>query len=577
MKGQHIRHRIKRAVLFVVAGSSLASVCFSTLGETIGSPLIHRQFADIDHGQVYIYNGSSNPFHSPGRVSTWAFFDDRNVGLSVTPLVFKVTGKDAFTLIGIGATRVSAGTGLQNFSFDLIAGSRDVSPGQYTFGFANRPYAIRGTALVPGTPNTGVIAIDRPSATIPNDPWIVTAEVSSGGAVALNIGTIIGAGGIPIYNPMDPGGLDRVYSAQATVLPTASPGTLVQSRPGGIVGWWPGDGHAADIVNGNNGTLTEGATFAPGKVGLAFSLNGSGATVEIPDSSALNPSNVTVEAWVNFASMDTRFALAPGAQYIVFKRNSRYDRFEGYALLKIRDDHGVDRLCFGVTSAEGNQVGALSSTAVVIGKWYHVAGTYDGAVARLFVNGTMEDSHRAGFPLNYGTRPLFIGSSGERFWPGNLNGLVDEVSLYNRALSPAEIAGNYEAGSGGKAKPEGWNAWSITDFVMCENAKMEAPHDWHIPKAVFRTGDSKVFAWAELTNVSGVHSVEMKLWRPDGIYYGKETQVTHEPLGTSNWWRMSARWGIKGNQCPSVVFLLRSLLFKIRPAVSYPCPSAIRG
>jgi len=301
-------------------------------------------------------------------------------------------------------------------------------------------------------------------------------------------------------------------------------------------------------VNGNNGALTQGATFAPGKVGLAFSLNGSGATIEIPDSPALNPSNVTIEAWVNFAAMDTRFALAPGAQYIVFKRNSRYDRFEGYALLKIKDDNGVDRLCFGVTSAEGNQVGTLSSSAVVIGKWYHVAGTYDGAVARLFVNGIMEDSHRAGFPLNYGTRPLFIGSSGETFWPGNLNGLVDEVSLYNRALSPAEIAGIYEAGSGGKPKPAGWNAWSITDFVMCENAKMVAPHDWHVPKDVFQTGDSKVFAWAELTNVSGVHSVEMKLWRPDGIYYGKETQVTHEPLASSNWWRMSAWWGIKGDK-----------------------------
>src|SRR5258706_3712933 len=313
MKDQHIRRRIKKAVLFVVAGTSLAAFCFSTLGETIGSPLIHRQFADIDHGQVYIYHGRSNPFQSHGRVSNWAFFDDRNAGLSVTPLVFKVTGKDVFTLTGVGTTRVSAGTGLQSFSFDLIAGSGDVSPGEYTFGFANRAYAISGTELVAGTPNTGVILIDRPSATIPNDPWIVTAEASSGGAVALNIGTIIGAGGIPIYNPMDPdpGGPNRVYSAQAT----------------------------------------------------------------------------------------------------------------------------------------------------------------------------------ASCPV-----------------------------------------------------------YSITDFVMCENAKMVAPHDWHVPKTVFRTDDSKVFAWAELTNVSGVHSVEMKLWRPDGIYYGQETQVTHEPLGSSNWWRMSAWWGIKGDK-----------------------------
>src|SRR5258708_5116834 len=199
VKNQRIRHRIKRSVFFVVAGGSIASFCFSTTGETIGSPLIHRQFADIDHGQIYIYNGSASPFQSRGRVSTWGFFDDRNAGLSVTPMIFKVTGKDAFTVTGVGTTRVSAGSGLQSYSFDLIAGNGDVLPGQYTFGFANRAYAVRGRALVAGAPNTGVIAIDRPSATIPNDPWIVTAEVSSRGPVALNIVTMIGADGIPIY------------------------------------------------------------------------------------------------------------------------------------------------------------------------------------------------------------------------------------------------------------------------------------------------------------------------------------------------------------------------------------------
>jgi hypothetical protein len=64
-----------------------------------------------------------------------------------------------------------------------------------------------------------VVAIERPGPAVPNDPWVITAEVSSGGAIALNIGTIIGGAGIPIYNPVDPGGLERVYSAQASVTP----------------------------------------------------------------------------------------------------------------------------------------------------------------------------------------------------------------------------------------------------------------------------------------------------------------------------------------------------------------------
>jgi hypothetical protein len=90
-------------------------------------------------------------------------------------------------------------------------------------------------------------------------------------------------------------------------------------------------------------------------------------------------------------------------------------------------------------------------------------------------------------------------------------------------------------------------AHSITDFVTCESAKMEAPQDWHLPKAVFRTGDDKFFAWVELKDVSGVHPVEMKVFRPDGTYYGKETQVINETNGIASWWRMAAWWRIKGD------------------------------
>ena len=76
---------------------------------------------------------------------------------------------------------------------------------------------------------------------------------------------------------------------------------------------------------------------------------------------------------------------------------------------------------------------------------------------------------------------------------------------------------------------------------------MEAPHDWHVPQAVFRTADDRFFAWVELKQVSGTHPVEIKLYRPDGIFYGKETQAISETNGIASWWRMAAWWGIKGD------------------------------
>ena len=70
--------------------------------------------------------------------------------------------------------------------------------------------------------------------------------------------------------------------------------------PSGFVGWWPGDGHADDIWSDNHGTLMNGATFAAGKVGQAFSLDGAGDYVQIPYDASFNLSDFTLQAWVKF-------------------------------------------------------------------------------------------------------------------------------------------------------------------------------------------------------------------------------------------------------------------------------------
>lgn len=104
-----------------------------------------------------------------------------------------------------------------------------------------------------------------------------------------------------------------------------------------------------------------------------------------------------------------------------------------------------------VVSRDGNQVVINSQTIVQRGVWYHVAASYDGNQSILYVNGVAEASATAGFALDYDTTPLFIGTTGT--WAPYLNmfgGLIDEVSLYNRALSTGEIAAIYNAGAAGK-------------------------------------------------------------------------------------------------------------------------------
>jgi hypothetical protein len=221
-----------------------------------------------------------------------------------------------------------------------------------------------------------------------------------------------------------------------------------------LAGWWPASGNASDVVGSNNGTLQNGATATTaGPVGSAFAFDGVDDYVEIPDATALKPTNLTVECWVRFDALDTPGASDPGWLYLVFKKNSQSYNFEGYTLMKTRPPGlGKDVLSFIISSVGHTPAQVNGTTAVVTGQWYHVAGSYDGATAKLYVNGVQEGAQPASFALDYGSRPLFIGTSGES-WNGRLAGAVDEVSIYSRALSADEIAAVYSSGSAGKCPP----------------------------------------------------------------------------------------------------------------------------
>jgi len=195
-----------------------AGVCRAAQpAETIGSPLIPRQVTDTDSGEVFLYDGLTSPFAISGEALSWAFFDNQNAGRIVTPLLFRISGRDSFVLTGIGTTRTSTGTGIQSYPFGLLAGSEQIVGGQYTFGFTNRAYTVVQSNPVAGASTPGVIPFDRAGPGVPTDPWYATAQATTPGEVALHIGTVIGTGGIAIYNADDPVGPLRVYSAQMTI------------------------------------------------------------------------------------------------------------------------------------------------------------------------------------------------------------------------------------------------------------------------------------------------------------------------------------------------------------------------
>jgi alpha-tubulin suppressor-like RCC1 family protein len=222
--------------------------------------------------------------------------------------------------------------------------------------------------------------------------------------------------------------------------------------PAGLIGWWQGEGNALDIVGGYNGILTNGVTFTNGVVDQAFSFDGTNGFVQVPNAPALDPSNLTIESWIKFNSLDSPGSAQVGEQYLVFKQNSRsvnQGSFEGYSLIKYRTG-GSDYFFFEVTSASGSSAYVIAPQAIQTKVWYYVAAERGSNYIQLYVNGQFGGQATVTFPQNYGTNSLFFGTSGQSGWDRKLAGDLDEISLYNRALSSNEILAIYNAGSAGK-------------------------------------------------------------------------------------------------------------------------------
>ena len=216
--------------------------------------------------------------------------------------------------------------------------------------------------------------------------------------------------------------------------------------PPSLVASWAADGNAKAMGGKHNGILSaKGVTFVPGKVGMGFQFDGTNGYVKIPDSPALKPKNVTAEAWVWLDPSTT----PDHGEEIIFKKNTWSAFFEGYNLCTDHVGNGdgtyTDRFAF-VVSSHGRQVVLHSTTVAERGVWYNVAGTYDGSKSTLWVNGVAEASATPGFALDYDKTPVYIGTTGT--WApylGMFAGIIDEPSIYNRALSAKEIKQIYNA------------------------------------------------------------------------------------------------------------------------------------
>ena len=233
----------------------------------------------------------------------------------------------------------------------------------------------------------------------------------------------------------------HIASAQSCVAP-----------PSGLVSWWPGNGNTNDVVGQNNGTLRGGVTFTAGEVGQSFSLNGTDSFVEIPDSPDLTPpsNSMTLDAWI-------RPDVISGPHAIVTKYSPVLN--VSWVLM---DLDGFIR--FGVYQAGSIDLGRVVDTTnpvLTVGEWQHVAGTFNIATQeiKVYANGlevptvlSPAQTQSTITSIKDSSSPVRIGAlqTGDfnlnYFW----SGLIDEVEIFDRALSAFEIQSIFNAESAGK-------------------------------------------------------------------------------------------------------------------------------
>ena len=213
----------------------------------------------------------------------------------------------------------------------------------------------------------------------------------------------------------------------------------------GLVGLWKFDEGKGDIAEdstseGNNGNV-HGATWTEdGKVGNALKFDGVNNYVEIPNSGSLQatPNSFSLEVWVKWTE-------APSGDYygyIIHRNNAQSIGGSVYALSATPNGS----IAFSWQDISGSPVTLNSGAGENDGIWHNVIGVWDGSKVKLYIDAELIDEKDYTTAMINKDCYLTIGST--RYSPTHrpFNGAIDEVRIYNRALTATEVENLYKKG-----------------------------------------------------------------------------------------------------------------------------------
>jgi TolA-binding protein len=211
--------------------------------------------------------------------------------------------------------------------------------------------------------------------------------------------------------------------------------TAVAPDPAGLVAHYEFEGNAADTSGFQpkaDGTLVGNPTFGPGVFGQAIDLDGDGDYVDCGNESFFDINDsITVTSWIKVSEFDKKY------QTIIAKGDN------SWRLARVDDSNNVEFACSGTAATRWTGKGevpwaVLGTRSVNDGKWHHIAGVFDGTRLQLYIDGVLEAAKGATNSIKISKYNVCIGANAQvpgREW----NGLIDDVRIYNYALSQAEV------------------------------------------------------------------------------------------------------------------------------------------
>ena len=221
-----------------------------------------------------------------------------------------------------------------------------------------------------------------------------------------------------------------------------------------LVGYWKLDeGNGANINDfsgyANNGVLFGNPTWIEGASGTAMVSDGIDDFAQIPDSSSLRVQNFTLSAWINLPvrpylgghSNHTHYCIINKMHYqgTTLKAGYKLDfeyptAIDDTLVLTIGD--GVDQRFL----VQYNSINDLTTN-----QWHHVAGTYNGTVACIYIDGQLKAINPCSYVILHDSTPLCFSREISQPDYDGLKGVIDEVRIYDRSLTDLEIQNLYSS------------------------------------------------------------------------------------------------------------------------------------